>query len=86
MNERIRFLAETAGFCFWEDESWKPEGAVIDWASDYSKEFDIFVKLIISECMNDALFVGKFNKNAIEPIHTAHAINQRIMKNFGIKE
>ena len=29
---------------------------------------------------------GKMNTNSIEPIHTAHAINQRIKKQFGVEE
>ena len=55
MNERIRFLAEKAGFVFWGSEEWKPEGAVIDWSCDYSKEFEIFTELLIKECANELL-------------------------------
>jgi hypothetical protein len=29
---------------------------------------------------------GMMNTNSIEPIHTAHAINQRIKKQFGVEE
>lgn len=50
MNERIRFLAEKAGFVFWGSEEWKPEGAVIDWSCDYSKEFELFSELLVKEC------------------------------------
>jgi len=46
MNERIKELAEQAGFLTWSDEEWKPEGAVIDWASDYDKELEKFAELI----------------------------------------
>ena len=49
MNERIRFLAEKAGFVFWGSEEWKPEGSVIDWSCDYSKEFELFTELLIKE-------------------------------------
>ena len=55
MNERIRFLAEKAGFVFWGSEEWKPEGAVIDWSCDYSKEFEVFTELLIKECANELL-------------------------------
>ena len=55
MNERIRFLAEKAGFVFWGSEEWKPEGAVIDWSSDYSKEFEVFTELLVKECANELL-------------------------------
>lgn len=46
MNSKIKELAEQAGFCFWSDESWKPEGAVIDWASNYDEAFERFVELL----------------------------------------
>jgi hypothetical protein len=36
--------------------------------------------------MDCSTWVGKVNKNAIEPVHTAHAINQRIKKHFGVEE
>ena len=49
MNERIKKLAEQAGFCMWTDEEWNP-GDVIDWAARYDKEFEKFAKLIVKEC------------------------------------
>jgi hypothetical protein len=73
MNERIRFLAEKAGFVFWGSEEWKPEGTVIDWSCDYSKEFNIFVGLIVNECSEIA--------DKAEPYKTSDLIKQ----NFGVK-
>jgi len=55
MNERIRFLAEKAGFVFWGSEEWKSEGDVIDWSCDYSKEFETFAELLIKECANELI-------------------------------
>ena len=49
MNERIKLLAEQAGFCMWTDEEWNP-GDVIDWGCRYDKEFEKFAELIIREC------------------------------------
>lgn len=49
MNERIRKLAEQAGFQFWEDEPWNP-GDIIDWSCRYDDEFKKFVELLIIEC------------------------------------
>ena len=49
MNERIKKLAEQAGFCMWTDEEWNP-GDVIDWGCRYDKEFEKFAKLIVKEC------------------------------------
>ena len=44
-----------------------------------------FAELIIQECMACSIWVGKMNTNSIEPIHTAHAINQRIKTHFGVE-
>ncbi len=45
-----------------------------------------FAELIVRECMACSTWVGKVNKYAIEPEHTAHTINQRIKEHFGVKE
>jgi hypothetical protein len=50
MNEKIKQLAEKAGFYLWENEPWKPEGAVVDWSCDYDSELEKFAELIIREC------------------------------------
>jgi hypothetical protein len=49
MNERIKQLAEQAGFVLWQDESWNP-GDVIDWSLRYDDEFKKFAELIVDEC------------------------------------
>ena len=49
MNERIKQLAEVAGFVLWQDESWNP-GDVIDWSCRYDDEFKKFAELIVREC------------------------------------
>lgn len=51
MNEKIKLLAEKAGFLLWEDEPWKPEGAIVDWGSQYDGELEKFAELIINECL-----------------------------------
>lgn len=40
-------LAKKAGFVFWENESWKPKGATIDWSCDYTEELKKFAELVI---------------------------------------
>ena len=72
MNERIRQLAIKADIMA-PYSNYEPLG--------YQK----FAELIVRECMDCSTWVGKVNKNAIEPIHTAHAINQRIKKHFGVE-
>jgi hypothetical protein len=44
-----------------------------------------FAELIVRECMACSTWVGKMNTNSSEPIHTAHAINQRIKQHFGVE-
>ena len=43
-------------------------------------------ELIVQECVACATWVGKMNTTAVEPVHTAQAINQRIKKHFGVEE
>lgn len=43
-----------------------------------------FAEVIIQECIACSTWVGKNNNTPIEPIHTAHAINQRIKERFGV--
>jgi hypothetical protein len=47
---------------------------------------DLFAELIVRECMACSTWVGKINTNTVEPVHTAHAINQRIKQQFGVEE
>ena len=74
MNERIR---ELAGQTFY----WEGDGMFSG-----QVELEQFAELIVRECMACSTWVGKVNMNAIEPVHTAHAINQRIKEHFGVEE
>jgi hypothetical protein len=77
MNERIKQLAEQAGF-YYTDKT----GFITPTGCDPAK----FAELIIRQCMACSIWVGKNNTNTVEPIHTAQAINQRIKQQFGIEE
>lgn len=66
MNSKLKELAEQAGFCFWQDEQWKPEGATIDWSTNYDTELVEFAKLIVDQCADIA-----------EPYGAAHAIKEQ---------
>jgi hypothetical protein len=46
MNKKIRKLAEKAGFIFWKDEEWKPDGELIDWSCYYDNELVKFAELV----------------------------------------
>ena len=76
MNARIRELAEQA--------TTYHNGGLGTEIELFDKEK--FAELIVQECMACSTWVGKMNTNSIEPIHTAHAINQRIKKQFGVEE
>jgi hypothetical protein len=45
-TDEIKELAEKAGFALWGDESWKPEGAVIDWSCNNDEELIKFYYLV----------------------------------------
>ena len=55
------------------------------WQMD-SETLKKFAESIIQECMACSTWVGKMNTNSVEPVHTAHAINQRIKQQFGVEE
>jgi hypothetical protein len=79
MNEQIQKLLNVCGM---------PNEDLMDIYSDTNKSFYMqkFAELIVGECMACSTWVGKVNNNAIEPVHTAHAINQCIKKHFGVEE
>jgi len=81
MNERIGKLAVEAG-AHWEHGDWNMPSAV--YFSE--RELEKFAELIVHECMSCSIWVGKMNTNLVEPVHTAHAINQRIKQQFGVEE
>ena len=76
MNERIETLAKAAGY------------DMINKAAMRALGFDVekFAELIVRECVACSTWIGRANTNAIEPVHTAHAINQRIKEHFGVEE
>ena len=79
MNERIRELWSQAGGHY-------NSGNQHTWPEYTIDDPEKFALLIIRECMACSIWVGKNNTNTVEPIHTAHAINQRIKKHFGVEE
>jgi len=79
MNERLKQLAEQA--CF--DEIGKDYSLYFNLTKD---KVEKFAELIVKECIDCAVWVGKSNHNPVEPIHTAHAVKRRIEKHFGVEE
>lgn len=50
MKSKVLELAKQADFVFYENESWKPPGAAIDWFCSYDDELQKFYKLVVQEC------------------------------------
>ncbi len=77
MNERIREL---------EKQCWshRVDGTLVDGQLHFDTQK--FAELLIQQCMACSTWVGKMNTNSVEPVHTAHAINQRIKQQFGVGE
>jgi hypothetical protein len=85
LNQRIKELAEQAGMVKILEEHAHEYGNGMFENTPYP-ELEKFAELIIRECMACSIWVGKMNTNSVEPIHTAHAINQRIKQQFGVEE
>jgi len=51
MNNKIKQLAEQAGFMLWQDEAHNP-GDVIDWAARYDDELVKYTELVVRECIS----------------------------------
>ena len=79
MNERIKELWSQAGGHY-------NSGNQHTWPEYTIDDPEKFAELIVKECMACSTWVGKNNTNSVEPVHTAHAINQRIKQQFGVEQ
>ena len=82
MNERIEKLLDEAEL----DIVWDQDNPDYKWVEGSEESLLKFAELIVRECIDCAVWVGKSNHNPVEPIHTAHAVKRRIEKHFGVKE
>lgn len=59
MNIKFKALASECGFCFWTDESWRPKNEIIDWSTNYDKEFERYseelVRWVVMCCESNQL-------------------------------
>ena len=58
MDANIKRLAIEAGFIAWDEEEWKPEGIVFDWAGADDQSLVNFCHLVVRECADIAYEVG----------------------------
>lgn len=77
MNAKFIELLKQSDFCLWEDESWKPDGAVVDWASNYDEEIVKFAELIVRHAAEIANYMEDTEQTDIGPA---------ILEYFGVKE
>jgi len=50
MNKKTIELARQAGFLFWVEDDGETVSRYIDWATDYDKELEKLVELVVQEC------------------------------------
>lgn len=75
-NERIKHLAEKAGFMLWNNEPWRLDNQCIDWSCDYDNELIEFARLIVKDC---ALTAGLMEHECRTGIGT------QMLDNFGVE-
>ena len=83
MNERIKALLLNARNMFVNGVTESDNKIYIHGSEE---NLEKFAELIVRECMACSTWVGKMNNYAIEPVHTAHTINQRMKEHFGVEE
>ena len=80
MNDIMKQLAEEAGFLLWEDEPWKPEGAIIDWSSNYDDVLEKYTELIVRESAE--MLACEYGQSATSGNEAAIFLRNH----FGVKE
>ena len=93
MNERIKQLAEQAGFVLWKNESWNP-GDTVDWSCRYDDELEKFAKLIVRECVGivedyGLSLVGSDENYLGETLNLSIRVQEagnKIKEHFGVEE
>lgn len=73
---------------FWEDESWKPAGAVIDWAADYDKEMETFANLMVQrflDLIGDQIISLHYLEDA-EGKETMYDFKEVVKTYFGVEK
>ena len=78
MNNRIKELAEQAGFILWADEPWS-RGQVVDWGSNYDIQLEKFAELIVQECLS----ICKEREQA--NLYGVREVENTIKQHFGVE-
>jgi hypothetical protein len=79
MNERIKKLAEQAGFQYIKDEG-------IGWAGNYNASLPKFAELIVRECLTFCEYQGdRFDEYDSGMTERARIIRESIQEHFGLE-
>jgi hypothetical protein len=78
MSKEMRELAEKAGFIFWDNVSWKPYDAEIDWSCDYSEDLKKYTELVVRKCI-------EICEKGTPTQTTSFGASQDIKNYFGLK-
>ncbi len=87
MHQRIKELAEQAGFILWADEDCKPKGETIDWSTSYDNELVKLVELVVRECNQAVLELPIYYKDYRSQIEEAviHDCARAVLEKFGVE-
>lgn len=78
MNERIKELAEQAGFQYVKDEG-------IGWAGNYNSSLSKFAELIVGQCVFELIHESTKQPNTVIQNFSV-AVVDRIKQHFGIEK
>ena len=85
MNERIKQLADQAGFVLWGDKVALISGDTVDWSSRYDDELEKFAELIVKECRN--VLTDVYRETPLELCGPLLTADEKIAEHFyGVEE
>jgi hypothetical protein len=85
-TDEIRHIAEQAGFTFWEDEEWKPAGAIVDWAAADDSDLVKFYHLTRKQAMRDAIAMFEEEHVWVDGRHNYWKCSARMIKEEFLEE
>jgi hypothetical protein len=87
MNNTIRQLAEQAGFCLWQNESWGPGPGHIDWSAEYTDEFRSFIELLAAHIESRcAELQAQTGVNFSAEYSAGRQMGMEVLKNYLIQD
>ena len=78
-NDKIKELLEKSGFRYVKDDG-------IGWAGDYNSSLPKFAELIVRECAEQSMSIGRYNTPSGVTPDLSIAIAVGLKKHFGVKD